>query len=186
MVKARRVAALLLAALVGAAAATAPAHADRASEEAVKAAFLYHFARFVQWPAAAEARHPGLFVVAVLGKGELATSVERTLHGKMVAERRVEVRRVGTAEEARDAHILLVGDGVPLPPAAIGQAVAGSGVLTVGDTRGFAEKGGMINFVVRDQKVRFEVNLDRAHAEHLRISSQLLKLATLVPARERE
>ena len=152
---------------------------SRARAEDVKAAFVYNFARFVEWPPAAAARQPGTVVLAVLGGGPLATAVHQ-LDGKMLGERRLKVLPVASPAQAREAHMLLVTAGAGVPVADVARAVEGHGVLVVGDEQGFAEQGGMINFVVRDSKVRFEVNVHEAQSEQLRLSSQLLKLATLV------
>jgi hypothetical protein len=152
------------------------------SEQEVKAAYLFHFTRFVQWPAPS-ASEDRAFVVALLGADQFAGMVERTLAGKTTRDRPLSVRRVSSAREAADADILFVG-----PPEAghlpeILKALQGRSVLTVGDFPGFAEQGGMIGFRIVDQRVRFDVNVDQASRSGLRISSEMLKLARVVRTR---
>ena len=98
-------AAIVLAA--GLASAVAPAAAKAPTEHQVKAAFLYNFAKFVKWPDEPAPRP--VFVIAVLGEDPFGPLLDRTFAGKTVLERSVEIRRIGAAEDARDARILFVG-----------------------------------------------------------------------------
>lgn len=180
----RVVTALLLgaAALVHAQSEPTPPGASPTEYE-VKAAFLYNFARFVEWPA--EALHdPGApFVIAILGRDPFGSVLDETVAGKTVAGRPIEVHRVPRADDARDAQIVFVSPSERPNMAAILKALERPGVLTVGDTDGFATQGGAINFTVQARRVRFEINPSVAEQAGLKMSSQLLKLATLVPGR---
>ena len=173
---------LLPAALVRA--QTEPPPASSPTEYEVKAAFLYNFARFVEWPA--EARHdPGTpFVIAVLGHDPFGAVLDETVAGKTVGGRPIEVRRVARADEARDAQIVFVAPSERANMVAILKALGRPGILTVGDTDGFASQGGAINFTLQSRRVRFEINPTAAEQARLKMSSQLLKLATLVPGPE--
>jgi len=151
------------------------------TEYEIKAAFLYNFARFVEWPP--ESGHdPGApFVIAILGHDPFGPVLDETVAGKAVGGRPIEVRRVSRVEEAREAQIVFVAPSERPNMAAILKAVGRPGVLTVGDTDGFASQGGAINFTLQARRVRFEINPAAAEQARLKMSSQLLKLATLVP-----
>jgi hypothetical protein len=150
------------------------------TEYEVKAAFLYNFARFVEWPPDALGSPGDPFVVAVLGRDPFGPVLDETLAGKTIAGRRVEVRRTDRVADALEAEIVFVCASERANVPAILKALDKPGLLTVGDSEGFAEQGGAINFVVQARKVRFEINPARAERAGLKMSSQLLKLATLV------
>jgi hypothetical protein len=147
----------------------------------VKAAFLYNFARFVEWPAEAGPDPGTPFVIAILGRDPFGAVLDETVAGKTVGGRPIEVRRVARVDEARDAQIVFVSPSERANVAAILKALERPGILTVGDTDGFATQGGAINFTVHARRVRFEINPAAAEQARLKMSSQLLKLALLVP-----
>lgn len=151
------------------------------SEQEVKAAYLYHFTRFVEWPS--QSAPEDAFEVAVLGADQFGQVVERTLVGKTIGDRPLSVRRISRADEAPHAAILFIGSEDGQLPGIL-QALAGRSVLTVGDASGFAERGGIIGFTVAAQRVRFDINVEQANRSGLRISSEMLKLARVVKTRE--
>ncbi len=177
----RTVAASLLlgASLAGAQPEPAPAPPGP-SEYEVKAAFLYNFTRFVEWPPAARPDPGAPFVIAILGRDPFGSVLDETVAGKTVAGRPIAVHRVVRADDCRDAQIVFVSPSERSNTAAILKALERPGVLTVGDTDGFAQQGGAINFTVQARRVRFEINPSVAEQARLKMSSQLLKLATLV------
>jgi len=152
------------------------------SEQEVKAAYLFHFTRFVEWPARAGA-DDAEFVVAVLGASQFGEMVERTLAGKTAQDRPLSVRRISQPGEAARAGILFVGSLEARRMPEILEAVQGRSVLTVSDAPGFAEQGGIIGFRVVDKRVRFDVNVEQASRAGLKISSEMLKLARIVRTR---
>jgi YfiR/HmsC-like len=157
-----------------------PTPAPSPTEFEVKAAFLYNFARFVEWPA--ETGHDAApFVIAILGHDPFGAVLDDTVAGKTVGGRPIEVRRIARADEARDAQIVFVSPSERPNMAAILKTLGRPGILTVGDTDGFASQGGAINFTLQARRVRFEINPAAAEQARLKMSSQLLKLATLVP-----
>lgn len=160
-------AALLLAAFA------APAGAQ--DEYGVKAAFLFNFAKFVEWPADAFVAPDAGLVLCVAGAGAVDAAVQATVKGKLVNGRPIEVRRVDDGE-ARSCHLLFIADGRDRAAQLVEGARAGA-VLTVGETPGFTQLGGVINFTTEDSKVRFEINEDAARKARLKISSKLLSLA---------
>jgi hypothetical protein len=179
---------LLLATLVlGPVSGTAPAAAlapGLPTEYEVKAAYLYNFAKFVEWPADAFKDGSAPFVIAVVGRDPFGAALDQILAGKSVNGHPVVVLRVADPGQARGAHIVYVGlpEGAALTPAL--RRVSGDGVLTVGDGAAFARDGGIIGFRTQDRRVRFDINAQRAERAGLKLSSQLLKLARIVGEQE--
>lgn len=148
-------------------------------EHQVKAAFLYNFARFVEWPPDTQSGEAS-FIIGVLGPDATSRALEATVQGKSVGGRTIEVRPVKTQEEAAQCQMLFVGSEAPERLARMLTAVRRSAVLTVGDSATFAREGGIVNFVMQDNHVRFAVNTDAAERAGLKISSKLLQLAIIV------
>ena len=173
----------LLGILVSASSLRAQSPSEPPSEYAVKAAFIYNFAKFVEWEPGELEKH-GEFVIGMLGDDPFGNVLEHALENKTVGEYPISVRRYSTLDEAREAQILYVPASREQELSSLHSRLRGNSVLTVSDTPGFAERGVMINFfITRDDKVRFEVNLTEAESCGLRLSSQLLKLATIVKPR---
>ena len=150
-------------------------------EYEVKAAFLYHFAHLVAWPAPSASGEP--FVIAVVGPDPFGKALDDVLAGRSVRGQPVRIQRfAGSAPiDGARIHMLFVGrDGDKYLRRAL-SAVAGQPVLTVGESQRFAQSGGMIRFrVTAEGRVAFDINLKRAEQSGLRLSSQLLKLARIV------
>ena len=149
----------------------------QAPDSAIKAAFLYKFAGYVEWPAAPAPDAP--FVFATLAADDVAAELERILPGRTVEGRKAVVRRVKEGEALKGVHILFVGRAEPNPRAAL-RAAQQQGVLTVSDTERGLESGAAINFVTADDRVGFEVSLDSAERGGHRISSRMLAVARRV------
>ncbi len=163
---------MLLAVLLALPAAAA---AQTASEYDIKAAFLYNFTKFVDWPPAAFP-DPGNLKVCVLGQDPFGGSL-RTVAGEQVGGRKLTVTAVESVSRAAGCQVLFISRS---ERERLGQILAGIGdspVLTVGDTDGYASRGVAINFVLEGSKVRFEVNTDSADRAGIKISSKLLQLA---------
>ena len=154
-------------------AATGPA------EYEVKAAFLYNFARFVEWPEAPAGDGP--FVITVLGRDPFGAALDDTLRGKTIGQRRIEIRRASRSEDLAGSRIGFISDSERDRLPAILKSLEASPVLTVGEMDEFAERGGVIRFRVEQDRVRLDINVAAAERARLRISSQLLKLARIVP-----
>lgn len=154
-------------------------------EYAVKAACLYHFVQFVEWPADAFAGGGGPddpIVITVLGRNPFGDVLERLVGGKRANGRRIEVRYAREPEQIGLAcHVLFVPAAERERWAEARRRLKGQSVLTVGEAEGFAQDGGgIIRFFQADGKVRFEINPRAAGEARLKISSQLLKLARVV------
>lgn len=154
--------------------------AERPSEHEVKAAFLYNFGKFVKWP---ESDVPGSrFVIAVLGEDPFGSVLDRTVAGKTVLGRSVQVKRLHNLDAAEPIHILFVSESEKPRLAQVLKRLEGTSVLTVGEMESFAQRGGMIAFKVRQDVVQFEINLDSVEKARLKMSSQLIRLARQVIA----
>jgi len=154
------------------------AEAGRYSEPAVKAVFLYRFTGFVDWPAAA--MRGSEFEIGVLGADAVAEALARVLLEHRVKGLPARVRRIRDAREIGHAQLLYVGPDASAQVPAIVQATRDAPVLVVSDTSDGLEQGSAINFLLLDQRVRFEVSLPAANRAGLHISSELLAVALRV------
>jgi hypothetical protein len=157
-------------------AAANPAH----GEYEVKAAFLLNFARLVEWPAASFSSPHAPLVLAVLADDDVGDSIERGVRGKAVGSHPVQMVRLSRSEDVEGSHIVFVSSGDRDRDRRVIKAALGKSVLTVGDASDFVRHGGIINFFIKDQKVRFAINRQAADNAGLRISSRLLRLARVV------
>ncbi|MGA9356433.1 MAG: YfiR family protein [Terriglobales bacterium] len=149
-------------------------------EYQVKAAFLYNFAKFVEWPAGRFADGSAPLRICVLGQDPFGEDLRNVASDKVVNGHKLLVDQVADVAAARSCHILFVASSKKADMKQILESLRGADVLTVGDTKGFAKLGGMINFVLEDNRVRFEVNKTAAEQTGMKISSKLLSLAVLV------
>jgi hypothetical protein len=162
-------------------AATALAQRE-ATEAGVKAAFLYKFANYIEWPANAFASPSAPLVIGVVGAEDVAAELERVVPGRSVNGHPVNVRRLKNGEGA-GAHIVFFGRDQAGGAAAV-RAAREQGALTVTETeRGLENLGSAINFVTGGERVAFEVSLDSAEKSGLRISSRMLTVARRVVPR---
>ena len=176
----RRPLGLLGAAFVCVTLAGMPSAGQVADEYHVKAAFLYNFARFVDWPATAFRNPRDPFTICVLGADPFDGALDETVGGKQVGDRAFRILRISEAAQANACQILFISSSERRRTAAIIAALPAAGVLTVGETDGFPASGGMINFTINDGHVRFQVNRRAAERADLQISSRLLSLAQIV------
>lgn len=147
---------------------------DKPTEYDVKAAFLFNFARFVEWPGAAS---PDTLRICIIGKDPFGGAFERIL-GQ--GSQPVEVRQLSTDQIPASCHILFVSPSATDRLDAILHRSQGLAMLTVSDTDDFARSGGMIGFVTRKNKIRFQINPAAASRAGLHLSAKLLRLAEIV------
>jgi hypothetical protein len=159
-------------------AAAVPAAGEAYREDAVKAAFLYRFTAFIEWPQ--PALTSGEFRFAVLGAPRVADELTQLVAGKPVASLPARVRQVGSPADAADSHVLYVGPGYSGDLARLVESLGTRPVLVVVDHPRGLDDGGTINFLAVDQRIRFEVSAASAQRAGLRISSQLLAVAVRV------
>lgn len=159
---------------------SAGASAQTASEYDVKAAFLYNFTKFVEWPPGAFLAESSQLRLCILGDNPFGTTLESVIEGEEVQGRRLLILRVDFLHNPGHCHILFISRSERERIPAVLTALQGSPVLTVSETDGFLEKGGTINFKIREGKVRFEINPSAAERGGLKMSSKLLRLATRI------
>ena len=167
---------LVLLALSSAAPGCLFAEDSAPQEYKVKAAFLYNFTLFVEWPAEAFTGNDSPLTVCILGKSPFGGALD-SLRGKTAKKRKLVIRQINRVEEMGNCHVLFVSTSEKMHLPNILAAVNNQNVLTVSDLDRFAQTGGIINFITLEDKVRFEINLKAAQQAGIRISSQLLKLA---------
>src|SRR5271168_3927102 len=158
----------------------AVAQAQSASEYQVKAAFLFNFARFVEWPSDAFLGADSPLQICILGQDPFGRDFEQMIEDKTVSGHRIEIAHPEGVPQARACQILFISTSEKAHLPSILQGLKGASVLIVGDTPGFAALGGAINFVLDDSRVRFEINLKAAELAHLKISARLLTVAKVV------
>ncbi len=167
------------------------AQADRQAKEiaAIKAALIYKFVKFVEWPEARFDRSSSPIVIGVVGKDPFGSILDKTFKGKRHGKRKFKLVRFPTPERIKDCHILFVPSAEAKNIKKVNERVRGKSVLMIGDWAGFANQGGIINFYLEKTKDKdgeeavtnkFEINNDEAKRQKIKISSQLLKLARSV------
>jgi hypothetical protein len=157
------------------------AQADAAATESrVKAAFLYKFAGYVEWPESVFVRADTPISIAVAGDESLAAELEQAVAGRTVNDRHMTVRRLKAGESLAGVHILFIGRTESGRLGQLLQSARSQSVLTVTESDGALAQGSVINFVVADRRVRFEISLQSAERSKLKLSSRLLAVATLV------
>jgi hypothetical protein len=150
----------------------------------VKTAFLFNFAKFIEWPASSFATPQSPFAICVLGQDPFGNILDATLQGKVIGARPLAVRRLKDKSEARSCQIVFVSSSESAHLTDIVGTLRGASVLLVGETNGFAASGGTIGFTLEDNHVRFAINTDAADRSDLKFSSKLLALAQIVHDQE--
>lgn len=157
-----------------------PLAAQPIPEFEVKAAFLYNFIRFTDWPEEAFAGPQEPFIIGVLGReNPFGNKLEAAVRGKTIDDRPLQVRFAQRLREFGQVHILYISSSAPESQEDLLQALSGRPVVTVGETADFTAEGGVIRFFVRDRKIAFEINPTAAKRGELRLSSRLLSLARI-------
>ena len=156
------------------------------TEYQLKAVFLYNFAKFVQWPAESFADDHDPIIIGILGKDQFDNTIDETIKNKTVKKRKLVIKRFEKIEDMEVCHILFISSSEVERLAKIIETLKDSSVLTVGEVKQFAQLGGIINFIVKENKIRFEINVDAAERAKLKISSKLLKLAKIFREEHRE
>lgn len=164
---------------------SARAQEGEASEPRLKAAFLYKFGNFIEWPTNAFNSPTAPMIIGVAGSGPFRSELERTVQNKAIDGHPLLVKEIKNISDLKNCHILFIGSSEKRL-AELLKAVRGTSVLTVGETDGFIAAGGMINFLVEENKIRFEVNNTTAQQAGLKISSKLLMLAKQKVASRRD
>jgi hypothetical protein len=171
-----RLVGLCLAGACAAAADTGPV----ASEYQVKAAFIYNFTKFTDWPPGAFSSPRAPIVIGILGEDPFGQTMDDLVRGETVRERPLVVKRLRAGNDLRSCHILFISQSEKERLPAVLSQLKGSPILSVADLAGFAEQGGMVNLLLANKTVKIEINQAAAEQAGLQISAKLLKLARLV------
>ena len=157
----------------------AVARADEAvtKEYQLKAAFLYNFTKFVEWPALSFASADSPIVIGIYRSNPFGGELEKIVSGRKVNGHKIVVAQVPSPAAGRQTHILFVGAAQDSKLNEVKGALNGTAVLTVGESEAFARQGGMVTFSLKNDSLRFSINNDSAQKAGLKISSQLQKLA---------
>ena len=167
-------------ALLAASVFAMPSVGAPAQEYQLKAVFLFQFAQFVEWPSSSFASPEMPFEFCVLGEDPFGSFLEETVRDENVKGRALTIRRHRQPEELQGCNILFISRSQMDRLDTILAAVRGRSTLTVADAQAFAERGGAIQFVTVNNKLRLRINPNAAKAADLVISSKLLSLADIV------
>jgi hypothetical protein len=146
----------------------------------LKAAFLFNFAQFVEWPPQAFADANTPITIAILGEDPFGASLDEIVANETAHNRRIVVRRYHSVEEVENCQILFISQSNSRDLKHIASKLDHRSILTVGDTENFAARAGIIGFEVNQRRLRLRINLAAATAMGLTISSKLLRQAAIV------
>lgn len=181
MRKLRYIAACLMLAVIAVACHAQGTESSDSSEYLIKAGFTYNFAKLMQWPVNTFPHSDSPIVIGVLGVDPFGGTLDEVLSGKKVDNHSFVVKHLKWGNDVKDCNILFVSSSEAAHFDEIFHLLKGLPILTIGDSPNFARRGGIINFILVDDKVRFEVNVEAAKQADITISSRLLSLARIVP-----
>jgi hypothetical protein len=159
---------------------------DALSEYQVKAAYLFNFLKFVEYPSESFADPLAPIGIGVVGDDPFGNALPQVVTGKTVQGRDLVIRSYRAGEDLRGAHILFISASEKKRLPVILSSLRGSSVITVADMGGFLEAGGMIQFLNENDRVRFAINVDATSRAKLKLSSKLLSLAKVVGGEVKE
>ena len=159
---------------------TAPAETNGSVELHVKAAYLFNFGRYVSWP-----QQAGDVVIGVVGHDPIVEVLVKTISGKTINGRTYRVKVFEPAEQVDHCDILFLPHSASVHAQSVLAAVAGKPILTVSDLESFSNEGGMIEFLLIDDTLKFDINLGAAEKSGLKLSSELLRVAHDIKGRRR-
>jgi hypothetical protein len=166
--------------VIGIALAGVGARGRPVSEYQMKAAYVYNLAKFVEWPSQSFKTATDPITICVLGQSPILATLNEAVNGEEIDERKLLVRQVAEVQQVGNCHILFIASSDRKYLQSVLRELKKPGVLTLGETSGFAEEGGVANFRLEGGKVRIEINLNAAEQQKLRISPKLLSLAQIV------
>jgi hypothetical protein len=149
----------------------------RPSEYQVKATYLYDFSRFVEWPEQSADSRSGPFLICVLGQNPFGRTLNDLVANENIGGKSVVAKQVNTADDAAGCRVVFISFSEEAHLKQILASLNSSSALTVSDLPRFTERGGMIQFVLENNHVRFQVNIETAKHAGIAMSSELLKLA---------
>ncbi len=166
--------------LLGGVAPVRAQEAGAAPERAVKAAFLYKFLGYVEWPAAAFAQPDAPLIVGIVGADDVAAELAQITTGRTIDNRPIAVRRLHEGDSLEGVHAVFIGRAEATRLGSLLRATRERPILTVTENPGALDQGSVINFLLLDGRVRFEISVDAAEKSGLKLSSRLLAVAQSV------
>jgi len=163
-----------------------PAQAPPSREYQLKAAFLFNFTQFVEWPPEILTSNGEPFVIGVLGENPFHSFLEELVSGEKVNGHPVSVRFYKNTADIKDCHILFISRATVQVKEQVIEPLKGRSILTVSDNQDFLYDGGMIRLFTKDNKIKMEVNAEASKAARLAISSKLLRLAEIFHSNEKK
>jgi hypothetical protein len=159
-----------------------PAHAEIFDQYQVKAVFLYNLTNFIRWPASKNHDVDRPFTIAILGRDNLGTYLDKAVSTESVNGRRIVLKRYMDLDELRrqPCDLLFVGEDQQAIWPQIRAITRQHAILTVSDVEGFAHRGGMVNLLTSGRKIRIEINIEEAKKKGFEISAKLLRLSRIV------
>lgn len=149
------------------------------NEYDVKAGFMYNFPKFIEWPGDTFSDVDKVITLCVVGIDPFRKALG-AIDNKIVQNKRLEIKYMGRSKDLKMCSMLFISGSEKDNLSQILETVKGAPTLTIGDTKGFAQQGIMINFVMEKNKVGFEINTESARRANITISSKLLKLAKTI------
>lgn len=154
-----------------------PSAAQSADNYAVHANIIYHFTKYIDWPAP---RKSGDFIIGVFGDSPLYDELEKNVANKTVGAQKILIKKIGSAEAAKNAHILFVSEEMSGSIKKISAQTTDNSVLIVSEQEGFAKRGSCINFIIESERLKLEINQANIEQRKLSIASELLQLGKIV------
>ena len=149
-------------------------------EYQLKAAFLFNFAKFVEWPPSAFSTDKAPITLCIAGGDPFGNTLDALISGKRIDNRNIAARRTKSVGDMADCHVVFVDGSEDRHLPEIVDRLKGGATLIVGESPDFAERGGEIQFYLHSGKIRFSINVDAVQRARLTISAKLLALATIV------
>ena len=176
----RKLVAILILSLITAAVAILPARGQdrKLGEYEVKAVFIYNLAKFIEWPDKS-LDNSSTLTVYILGDDPFGKDLD-AIRDKLIKGRRFVVKQIDSPDDLKNANILFISSSEKERLRDILKSISGLPILTVGDTKSFAQRGVMVNFYLENSQIRFEINLEAANLAGLKISSNLLRMGTII------
>jgi hypothetical protein len=145
-------------------------------ESSLKAVFIYNFTKYIEWD---NLNNDDNFIIGIMGSSALDATIEAIAKNNLVKNKKIILRHFNSPEEISYCHILFIPRDYPVPVRAIAEKVDKK-ILVIGEKQGAAKQGASINFILVNDKLKFEINPDAVYSAKLKASSQLLKLAIIV------
>jgi hypothetical protein len=154
--------------------------AEQTVQYPLKLAFIYNVTKFVQWPPEVFDSASAALVICIVGQDPFPADAERELRSRTTGGRPIGIQRITARDDLATCHVIFISDAEQKNAAGLLARSINLSVLTIGESKGFVESGGVVNLLVHDSNIRFEINPVTAERKRLIISSRLLVLAKIV------